>query len=75
MDQMDELQRVVAAYEARAGRRAASWDDLRRAGYVRGSPIDPTGVPYQLEAGIVNLNAQSRLNPLPAAGVQIMAPK
>jgi len=75
MDQLDELQRVVAAYEQRTGSQATGWDDLRRAGYMRGSPIDPTGAPYQLQAGIVSLAAQSRLNPLPAAGVQIMAPR
>jgi beta-lactamase class A len=75
MDQIDELQRVVAAYEQRAGRQASGWDDLRLAGYMRGSPIDPTGAPYQLQAGTVSLAPQSRLNPLPAAGVQIMAPR
>jgi hypothetical protein len=75
MDQLDELQRMVAAYEQRTGSQATGWDDLRRAGYMRGSPIDPTGTPYQLQAGTVSLAPQSRLNPLPAAGVQIMAPR
>ena len=75
LDQIDELQRVVAAYEQRARRQATGWDDLRRAGFMRGSPIDPTGAPYQLQAGTVSLAPQSRLNPLPAAGVQIMAPR
>jgi len=63
------------AYEERAGRQASGWDDLRRAGYMRGSPIDPTGVPYRLEAGIVSLTPQSRLSPLPAAGPPVMAPR
>lgn len=75
MDQIDELQRFVAAFEQRAGRQASSWDDLRQAGFMRGSPADPTGAPYSLEAGIVSLDRQSRLNPLPAAGEQVMAPR
>ena len=38
-------------YEQRAGRQATGWDDLRRAGYMREAPIDPTGAPYQLQSG------------------------
>jgi len=67
MDQIDELQRVVRAFAARAGRPASGWDDLRRAGYLRGDPVDPTGSPYRLEAGVVGLDRQSRLSPLPVA--------
>lgn len=67
MDQVDDLQRVVAAYAERVGRQATGWDDLRRAGYLRGTPADPTGAPYRLESGVVGLDRQSRLSPLPAA--------
>jgi tetratricopeptide (TPR) repeat protein len=75
MDQIDELQRVADAYAQRAGRQASGWDELRRAGYLRGTPADPTGAPYTLESGVVNLDRQSRLSPLPAAGVQVVAPR
>ena len=34
----------------------ADWDDLRRAGYLRGSPADPTGAPYRIESGRVTLD-------------------
>ena len=67
MDQIDELQRVATAYAQREGREASGWDDLRRAGYLRGNPADPTGAPYRLDSSTVSLDRQSRLNPLPAA--------
>jgi hypothetical protein len=66
LDQIDELQKAVSAYVARVGASPAGWDDLRRAGYLRGRPADPTGAPYQLSNGRVLLDPQSRLNPLPA---------
>lgn len=65
MDQIDQLQAAVNAYEQRTGMKAGSWDDLRRAGYLRGNPADPTGVAYRLESGVVSLGQESRLFPLP----------
>ena len=67
MDQLDELQQVVTGYAQRAGRRPSRWEDLRLAGLLRGTPVDSTGAPYQLESGIVTLDRQSRLSPLPVA--------
>ncbi len=52
---------------AQSGRPVADWDDLRRAGYLRGTPPDPTGAPYQLESGRVTLIPRRRLYPLPDA--------
>ena len=49
MDQMDTLRRVVATFQARQGRPPADWAELARAGYIRGTVADPTGVPYRLE--------------------------
>jgi hypothetical protein len=74
LDQIDELQRAAAAYAARSGRQASGWEDLNRAGYVRGTPADPTGAPYRLEQGVVSLDRGSRLNPLPTAGIKIAIP-
>jgi hypothetical protein len=71
MDQLDELQRVVDTYAERTGRQASDWNVLRRDGYLRGNPADPTGVPYLLETGMVGLDPTSRLNPLPAAGSEV----
>lgn len=65
MDQLDGLREVVAAFQRRVGRLPSGWEELRRAGYLRGIPVDPTGTPYRLQSGIVSLGPDSRLNPLP----------
>ena len=65
MDQIDKLQSAVAVFEFRRGATPSDWSDLRDAGYLRGTPADPTGVPYRLERGIVRLGPGSRLFPLP----------
>lgn len=66
MDQIDGLRAVAHIYAQRQGRSAAGWDDLRRAGYLPGIPVDPTGVPYAIEAGMVTIGRGSRLAPLPS---------
>jgi tetratricopeptide (TPR) repeat protein len=66
MDQIDQLQEAADAFQRQVGRQVAVWDDLRRAGYLRGSPVDPTGAPYRIESGRVTLDPASRLYPLPA---------
>jgi len=65
MDQIDQLQAAADAFERQFGRPVMDWDDLRRAGYLRGSPIDPTGAPYRIQSGRVMLDTASRLYPLP----------
>ncbi len=65
MDQIDQLFQIVGAFQQRYGAVPRSWDDLGRAGYLRSLPVDPTGVPYRLEAGSVALGEGSRLSPLP----------
>ena len=65
MDQIDKLQAAVEALERRRGVSPSDWSDLRAAGYLRGTPADPTGVPYELERGFVRLGRGSRLFPLP----------
>jgi hypothetical protein len=66
MDQLDQLRRLTARFTDERGAPAADWSDLRAAGYLKGTPIDPTGTPYRLEAGVVTLDRSSRLWPLPA---------
>ena len=75
MDQIDQLQRAASAFAARTGRQASGWAELSQAGYLRGDLIDPTGVPYRIDAGVVGLDRQSRLNPLPTAGDKIELPR
>jgi hypothetical protein len=65
MDQMDRLQEAADAFERRFGRKASDWDDLRQAGYLRGSPVDPTGSPYTIQSGLVTVDRTSRLFPMP----------
>jgi tetratricopeptide (TPR) repeat protein len=65
MDQMDHLRELAAAYRRATNMPPGDWADLQRAGFLRGLPVDPTGVPYRLEAGVVMLGRGSRLYPLP----------
>lgn len=68
MDQITALEGIVKLYEQRTGLPARSWLDLDRAGYLRGTPVDPERHPYQLNVpgGTVTLDPASPLNPLPA---------
>lgn len=70
LDAMDHIDALIAAsrdFASRYGRFAASWDELARAGLLRGRPMDPTGKPYVLDpqTGVVSLSPDSTLNPLP----------
>jgi hypothetical protein len=49
LDQVDELEAIVRRYELETNDVANSWEELIRAGYLRGSPVDPTGTPYVLD--------------------------
>jgi hypothetical protein len=64
-DDIDALQRGVDAIAQRTGRTPASWQSLIAAGQMRGIPVDPSGVPYELTAdGRVRLSQSSPLYPL-----------
>lgn len=65
MDNLDQLRAIVDAYAKRYGTLPGTWTDLVRAGLLRGVPVDPAGLPYRLESGIVALDPQSPLLPLP----------
>ena len=71
MDQLDALQEVVSAFRQRVGRPPSGWDDLRGAGYLQGTPVDPTGAPYRLESGMVGLDPASPLGPLPTGRARV----
>jgi hypothetical protein len=73
-DFLDQMQVAVNRAKA-AGVSAASWQDLVRAGALRGIPVDPTGVPLELSAdGVVRLSAQSPLFPLPQEPARAVPP-
>jgi len=65
MDQLDQLRSVAARFTEQRGVPASDWSELRAAGYLKGTPVDPTGTPYRLDAGVVTLDRSSRLWPLP----------
>ena len=69
LDQIDALERLVNAYAQRSGTAPRTWDDVVRAGYLRGIPIDPERHPYHLDPsrGRVELDPRSPLNPLPVS--------
>jgi hypothetical protein len=64
LDDIDALQKIVGAEEARTGQVPDGWETLVRARRLRGLPLDPGGTPYVLENGRVGLSNASRLYPL-----------
>lgn len=63
---IDQLQPLVNRFYDGAGRFPTGWNELVRAGLVRGIPLDPTGVPYALDpvSGAVDVASGSSLYPL-----------
>ncbi len=47
-EEVTQLEGLVAKYKQQAGRLPASIDDLERAGFIRGTPLDPNGHAYKL---------------------------
>jgi hypothetical protein len=71
LDFMDGLQQTVDAFTTRTGRPPSAWSELVRARVIPGIPVDPTRVPYELDAnGRVRLSRRSPLFPLPAEPVR-----
>ncbi len=68
LDQMEQLDALLAEYQRRSGQRPASWGDLIRAGWLPGVPVDPAGHPYELNVtwSTTRLSPGSPLNPMPA---------
>jgi len=65
LDVIDALQRTVDDYRRRTGQ-TPDWPSLVRARALRGIPLDPAGVPYELTAdGRVRLSERSSLWPPP----------
>lgn len=61
-----QLQPIVNSFYDKANRFPTGWDEMARAGLVRGIPLDPTGVPYALDpvSGAVDVAKDSTLYPL-----------
>ena len=66
LDQIEQLQPIVDAFVARTATTPTTSPALVRAGALRGIPVDPRGVPYELsQQGTVTLSTRSPLFPLP----------
>lgn len=75
LDLIDALQRAVDDYVSRTGAPPADWTALVRARVVRGVPLDPAGVPYELTSGgRVTMSQQSPLWPPPDEPVAAARP-
>jgi hypothetical protein len=74
LDMVDALQRAVDGYARRSGGRA-DWQALVRARILRGIPLDPTGTPFELTNGRVQLSKSSSLWPPPQEPAAMERPR
>ena len=67
IDAIAVLEQLTMEYERRFGVPPMTWDDMVRAGLLRGQPLDPAGHPYVLNPwwGDVTIGEDSPLWPLP----------
>jgi hypothetical protein len=66
MDVIDAIEARIRDYQRVRPSAPVTWDHLRAAGYLRGIPLDPTGVPYVITPDLhVTVSKDSRLFPLP----------
>ena len=67
LDQIDQLEALVPAFQQKMHRNPTGWPDFEAAGLLRGLPADPSGVPYVYfpASGRVRLDPSSTLGPLP----------
>jgi hypothetical protein len=63
---IEQIQPIVNSFYDKANRFPTGWEEMIRAGLVRGVPLDPTGVPYALDpvSGAVDVAKDSTLYPL-----------
>jgi tetratricopeptide (TPR) repeat protein len=71
LDMIDQIDAAVAAYQARTGTTPSGWTALLQGGYVRGIPVDSTGLSYRLDNGKAALDPASPLLPLPTEGQRL----
>ncbi len=62
-EDLQNLDRLLAEFQERQGRRATSFQELVAAGLLRGMPADPSGAPYRVGAdGQAKLSSKSRID-------------
>jgi hypothetical protein len=69
MDAIDKLNDVLARFKAATGRMPQGWAEVAAARLLRGIPLDPTGVPYEIDnsAESARVAERSALSPMPPA--------
>jgi len=66
LDGLDLLQPIVERYTRSAGAPPRDWQTLVGAGVLRGIPVDPAGVPFEIQPdGTIDVDPSSPLHPLP----------
>lgn len=67
MDGIDQLTPLVQRYQQTTGRVPADWRELVAARLIRGIPLDPTGVPFEIDVATasVRVSERSDLWPMP----------
>ncbi len=67
LDQIDQLEQIVNSVPHRAGE-PYSWQEVIRAGRLRGIPLDPSRTPYVIDPGTgrVSVSDHSALFPMPS---------
>ncbi len=62
-EEMQTLNRILAAYQSKERRAARSFEDVVAAGFLRAAPRDPSGAPFVVGAdGKAHLGPASRIN-------------
>ncbi|HLI30842.1 MAG TPA: hypothetical protein VKV79_07075, partial [Terriglobia bacterium] len=63
LEEMQTLNRVLAAYQTKEGHAAKSFEDVVAAGFLRAAPRDPSGAPFVVDTdGKTHLGTASRIN-------------
>jgi hypothetical protein len=67
MDAIDRLNEVILRFESAANRMPTDWRELVAARLLRSIPLDPTGVPYEIDEfnRTARVSERSALSPMP----------
>jgi hypothetical protein len=67
LEQVRQLNKLLARYQAARGRPARSFAELVATGYLSATPLDPSGAPY-----VVGTDGQARLSPQSKIDLQLL---
>jgi len=67
MEQIEQLNQLLAVYQKKQGREAQQLYELYAVGLLRGLPRDPSGKPY-----VIGLGGRARLGPNSRVNLQFL---